>query len=131
MKQLRRRGGSAAIEFALVMPVLLAVISGTFDFGWYFVRSQLALQATYEGCRKGAMTDVVDDPAAAAVARVQSSLESLQIDPLTAEITATLSGTAPDQVITVTTSIPFDPAVGLVPLPGSVDAQMTMRLEDN
>lgn len=59
----RRRRASTLIEFALIVPVLLAVVMGIIEFGW-LVRSQLMIaNAAREGARYAAVgkqtTDIV------------------------------------------------------------------------
>ncbi|MCG3152544.1 MAG: hypothetical protein GEEBNDBF_01845 [bacterium] len=54
-----RRGwqfrGNNLIEFAMVLPVLLTMFMGVFDFGWV-LHQQIALDnATREGARRGAV----------------------------------------------------------------------------
>jgi Flp pilus assembly protein TadG len=55
----RRRAASAAgaelIEFALVLPILLLVILGIFDFSFAFQRYQVLTNAAREGARIGVL----------------------------------------------------------------------------
>jgi Flp pilus assembly pilin Flp len=48
--------GAAAVEFALVLPLLLMVVLGTIDWGWYFFVSQVVTNAAREGARVGSLT---------------------------------------------------------------------------
>jgi Flp pilus assembly protein TadG len=48
--------GAAAVEFALVLPVLLFIVLGTIDWGWYFYVSQVVTNAAREGARAGSLT---------------------------------------------------------------------------
>lgn len=51
----RRSRGSNLVEFAMVLPVLLTMFMGVFDFGWV-LHQQIALDnATREGARRGAI----------------------------------------------------------------------------
>jgi Flp pilus assembly protein TadG len=51
----RRRGdrGAAAVEFALVTPVLLVMLFGIIDYGIWFADSISARQAVRDGARRG------------------------------------------------------------------------------
>jgi Flp pilus assembly protein TadG len=55
-----RRGerGAAAVEFALVLPVLLMIVLGAIDWGWYFYVRQVVTNAAREGARAGAVNAV-------------------------------------------------------------------------
>jgi Flp pilus assembly protein TadG len=49
--QSRRRRGQSLLEFALVVPVLLVILLGIIEFGWY-IKNQLTISnATREGAR--------------------------------------------------------------------------------
>jgi Flp pilus assembly protein TadG len=47
--------GAAAIEFALVLPLLLTLVMGAIDWGWYFFIDQLVTNAAREGARAGSL----------------------------------------------------------------------------
>jgi Flp pilus assembly protein TadG len=67
MRSFRRRGedqGSAAVEFALVLPVLMLILFGIIDFGRMLNARITLSQAANEGARAVA---VVGDDAAAGV----------------------------------------------------------------
>lgn len=49
-----RRRGSTLLEFALIVPILIAILLGIMEFGWY-VKNQLTIaNATREGARVAA-----------------------------------------------------------------------------
>jgi Flp pilus assembly protein TadG len=50
-----RQRGVAAVEFALVLPLLLVVVLGAIDWGWYFFIDQLVTNAAREGARAGTL----------------------------------------------------------------------------
>lgn len=57
----RKRRASTLIEFALIVPVLLAVVMGIIEFGW-LVRSQLMIaNAAREGARYAAVGKQTND----------------------------------------------------------------------
>ena len=64
--------GAAAVEFALVLPLLLMLVLGGIDWGWYFFVREVAINAAREGARVGSVNAVdaadarVDAHAAAA-----------------------------------------------------------------
>lgn len=44
--------GAAAVEFALILPILVALLMGILQFGWYFYASNSASSAAREGARR-------------------------------------------------------------------------------
>jgi Flp pilus assembly protein TadG len=40
---IKKRRGSQAVEFALILPILLSISSGIIDYGWYFSQRQQLL----------------------------------------------------------------------------------------
>lgn len=59
----RNERGAAAVEFALVLPLLMLLVMGTLDWGYYFFVEQVVTNAAREGARAGTLHDT--DPAAA------------------------------------------------------------------
>lgn len=73
MRDLRSERGAAAVEFALVLPLLIILVLGMVEFGRAFqVQSTLAAAA-----REGVRIVALHDDSAAATAAVQSASTSL------------------------------------------------------
>lgn len=125
------RKGGAAIEFALVLPVLLFLVFGIVEYGWIFFQQANVLSAAREGVRLGVTVaqTASPDPASTASTRAVAVLNQYGMDGATATITATNSGTSPQETLTVDVVVPYDPLIGFVPTPGNLHAQMTMLLE--
>ncbi len=55
LRQLLRRGrgqeGAAAVEFAILLPILLLLLAGFFDFGWLFYWQHTVTNASRAGAR--------------------------------------------------------------------------------
>jgi Flp pilus assembly protein TadG len=49
--------GAAAVEFALVLPILLTLTMGAIDWGYYFFVDQMVTNAAREGARAGSVVD--------------------------------------------------------------------------
>jgi|CZKT01.1.fsa_nt_gi Flp pilus assembly protein TadG len=94
-----RERGAAAVEFALLLPVLLLLLFGIIDFG-RALNAQITLtQAAREGARLAALgePDVVSRTQAAATG----------ISPVTVTVTACPAGAGPGTDAVVTTSYAF------------------------
>jgi Flp pilus assembly protein TadG len=94
-----RERGAAAVEFALLLPVLLLLVFGIIDFG-RALNAQITLtQAAREGARLAALgqPDVVN--------RTQAAASGLS--PVTVTVTACPDGAGPGADASVTTSYPF------------------------
>ncbi|MEQ1501046.1 MAG: TadE/TadG family type IV pilus assembly protein [Myxococcota bacterium] len=123
----RARRGSNAIEFAMLAPVFLAILSGIVDLGVYFARLDQLSAIARDAARLGAVTDANDGPSK--VAQVDAE-EALKERGFSAKVSATLGGAAPDKWVKV--ELWMEPTVtfGLLPMPSTVHAEATMRLED-
>jgi Flp pilus assembly protein TadG len=49
--------GAAAVEFAIVLPLLVSIVLGTIDWGYYFFVQQVVTNAAREGARVGTLYD--------------------------------------------------------------------------
>jgi Flp pilus assembly protein TadG len=53
-----REGGAAAVEFALIVPLLFLILFGTLQYGFYFFSLQAGNQAAREAARRAAVGDM-------------------------------------------------------------------------
>lgn len=123
----RNRRGAAAVEFGLVLPVLLMILLGIIDYGWVFFNQLQMTNAVREGARAGV---VVDDPVTAlntADAVTKNYLTAGGIDLTNVTISANFVGGSDVQV--TATQNPFQPLVGFVPTPAQLNATAAMRWE--
>lgn len=125
-----RRSGSTAVEFGLTFPILVLIFAAIAEWGWFFSQQLSVIYAVRDGTRVGAVTDQDSGPEAAATARVRNALTEMGLDGDAADVAATISGSSPDSVITVTANLAYDPLISLVPIPASLESTLTMRLED-
>lgn len=100
--------GAAAVEFALLLPVLLLLVFGIIDFG-RAINAQITLtQAAREGARLAALgqPDVVSRTQAAATG----------ISPVTVTVTACPAGAGPgaDAVVSTSYSFTFATPIGAI-----------------
>ncbi|MBZ9986640.1 pilus assembly protein [Mesorhizobium sp. BH1-1-5] len=93
----RDRGGIAAVELALVMPVLCAALLGVLD-GWSYVTSSLAMRAGVKTAANLVMAGGTDDNATQAAA-----LASWEQKPADAAVTVSRTYQCGTTVVTSTT----------------------------
>ncbi|HQF02856.1 MAG TPA: TadE/TadG family type IV pilus assembly protein [Phycicoccus sp.] len=121
-----RERGAAAVEFALILPILLVLIGGIVDFGRAFFAQVVITNAAREGARAA----VVGADASARAAAAASGLPSAPA------VTAGSCPSTGSAQVTVTVVTPFDwillgPALSLIPgpelLPDQLTASATMQ----
>lgn len=123
----RRRGG-VAIEFAVVLPVLLVIIAGVLEWGQIVVREVAVTQIARDAALAGARTELTEDPAAVAIARATAALTEAGFTGGGAEVaTVDIDG---DAGLAVTVHAPYRRTIPLVPAPTTLTCTVTARLED-
>jgi Flp pilus assembly protein TadG len=107
LRQLLRRGrgqeGSAAVEFAIILPILLLLLLGALDMGHMYYMDHLITNASREGARYAAKYTGAAQPTSAQVSSyVKSTLNynAFNLDTLT--VTAAYAGVVPNKIATVT-----------------------------
>ncbi len=61
--------GAAAVEFALVLPLLLTILFGTIEWGYYFFNREIVINSAREGARVGTLQSMQSSDAKAAAER--------------------------------------------------------------
>lgn len=79
------RRGQAAVEFALVLPILLVLLIGIVEFGRAWNEHQVITSAAREAARKASISDE-DVTWAEVLASAQNTLAGASIDPARATI---------------------------------------------
>jgi Flp pilus assembly protein TadG len=112
----RRERGSVAVEFALLLPVLLLLVFGIIDFG-RAINDQITItQAAREGVRLAALgyssaaVDTRTESAAAPTLTLTSA--NITVTPATSPACASGAGAGVDAVVKVTYSFQFITPVG-------------------
>jgi Flp pilus assembly protein TadG len=110
LRQLLRRGhgqeGSAAVEFAIVLPVLLLLLLGALDMGHMYYIDHLITNASREGARYAAKytgtTAVPTSDQISNYVKLPAGLDynAFNLDNLT--VTASYAGSFPNNIATVT-----------------------------
>ncbi len=132
MSTFTRSGRSAgvAVEFGLTLPVLLVLLAGVVDYGWYFFIDGAVLNATRDAVRMGVVAEAGEDPSALAEQVVQDVLDDAGL-PCSGgcSVSASIQTTAGYRLLEVEVDRPFDPVVGLIPVPSSNAVAYRMLLE--
>ena len=88
----KRENGQSAVEFALVLPILLLIVCGILDFGWLFYNQLSVENACREGARVGcvnALDQIVTDKVEAILPK---NLKSVVVDSKLTNPTSPLEG---------------------------------------
>jgi Flp pilus assembly protein TadG len=125
--------GTAAVEFALILPFLMLLLAGIIEYGWGFYVDLTLTNAAREGARAGvtqttkplvmtrAATEATNYLAAANLSSIaEASVNQQELDDNN------------NVEVSVTTNANFKPLVGYLPqkaLPDSLSAVSTMRWE--
>ncbi len=135
-----RERGAAAVEFALVVPLLLVLVFGIISYGYMLSFRQAISQGAAEGARSGAVWASAYDAGqdaqrrAAATTSVDEALKSYGVGcsaGATCTVTIAPCGTA--KCVKVVVSYPYGakpltPKIPLVPLPSTLSYTSTARV---
>ncbi|MEZ4236659.1 MAG: pilus assembly protein [Myxococcota bacterium] len=119
--------GSNVVEFALILPVLLMLITGIIDFGWATAVRTIAVSAARTGARAGALTAQADGPDGIAVTAAADKWRSVGL-PLTPTIVAFRTGTP--ELMVVRVRIDLATLIGFVLGPQTLEITSVQRMED-
>ena len=129
----RSRRGATVVEFALTLPVFLALVFALIDFSLYFAGQAMLDSLTGSTCESGAeldplFADVKEDTTLAIEGGI-STLPFLSCASGTCEISVQLDGVAPAQVLYCSTVVPFQGITGFTPLPERLTSSSVQRME--
>jgi Flp pilus assembly protein TadG len=124
-----RDRGAAAVEFALVFPLLLLIVFGIIDFG-RALNTQITLT---QAAREGARLDAEGDAQATVIAGTEQAATGL--NPVIVQVTACPPGVAPSNNATVSVSYqfsfitPIGAIADLIGNPGGLGNPLTMTAQ--
>lgn len=99
---LRDRRGNAAVEMALVVPLLIVLMLGSVDLGNYFLSEHVVDKAVRDAARYAARLPVADYPSCTSVdSTAQTQIQKLARTGDPSGTTARLSGWTSDTMTTV------------------------------
>jgi len=127
----RNTEGAAAVEFALLLPLLILILMAIVEYGYVFYVDVTVVNAAREGARAAVTVELPED--AKARAKYVAGLYLTNNLPVKArpgsKVEANFSG---DNIEVVTRVDPFEPLIGLLPsnaLPDYLTGSSTMRWE--
>ena len=133
-KKLRSESGASAVEFALLLPVLMMILFGIIEFGLALHRQAILTNASREGARLGIVVSSPPIALAAVNAKIDSYLTSAGINP--GDVTRTpppvlTGGTGSSVIVTLTLPYTFTVLPGLTSIAPSINlvARTEMRHE--
>ena len=133
----RTRRGSAATEFAILLPLIVTMFSGMVDLSWQLSRYQHLVRVTRDAARVAAATyenpqytepGSLSIPAAEDYATEALTLVNMPCSDGGCSIDVQRLETTPPQM-QVSISYSVDPLVGLFPLDNEIEAQFSMAYE--
>jgi Flp pilus assembly protein TadG len=137
-KTTKEENGQTMVEFALVLPILLALVFGIVQFAIAFNNYLTLTDAVRAGSREGAVSRALPNPTQVAIDRVRSaastSLDASVGGPLNVTVTFTKvgGGTGIEQGgdVTVRATYPYDIDIFGIPVHhGTLTSETTERVE--
>jgi Flp pilus assembly protein TadG len=131
-----QRRGTAAIEFAILAPLLITLVLGLIEFGRVMMVEQVLTNAAREGCRTGVLPGNAASDVRNTVTTYLSNSSITLSDPTNQISVNPDPGTASSgTAITVTINIPFN-SVSWLPVPvfmldKTLSSSVVMRKESN
>jgi hypothetical protein len=118
-----QRRGAASLEYALVLPVLFALLFGLVDWSWYLFEWMTVTRAAGQGLRIATGIPADLDPTGRAEAEARRWLETgLMGGAAEADVAATLTAAPDGTVLELTIQARFTAPIGLVWTPDRLRA---------
>ena len=120
------RAGAYALEFALALPVLLALVTGAMDWAWYIYQTSTVTEAAWQGARMGVGHSTADLATEAANTAVADALAAMHLsDKQEPTVTTEIVQEGTHQVLQVSVTIPYSGTFGLLPVPATLEGRAT------
>lgn len=107
MKRFNERG-AAAVEFALLLPVLMLILFGIIEFGMIMYSREVITNASREGARSGIVQATVKPTVGEIQTMVTNYLTGTGIDPNAVTINVIGAGLTAPNILTVTVNYPYN-----------------------
>jgi Flp pilus assembly protein TadG len=125
------RRGTAAVEFALVLPLFVVILFGVIEYGWVFYQTFSVASAVRDGLRTGATVPMTASPdsLATALQSTKDRLAGVGITPSAVTLNAQYKDVWPSKTLWLSATMPYKPLLGFVPVPTDISYEMRMILE--
>ena len=125
MSKRKREDGAAAVEFALVVPIFVAIVFGIIQYGFYFWTAETANSAAREAARRVVVGDCWDSTKMTNFVRSHAPQTSSTTKSVTDPSTLAVGS-----AITITVTANSD-VLNFFPLPDTVTREYVARMEVN
>ena len=132
---MKMRRGASALEFALTLPVVMIVLAGILEYGWYLFQLANVVHALRDGTRIGVTVPLTDTipPTDRAEQHARSVMNGLGVPCDEGEgctITAIITPSEEFDVLNLTIEVDYTPIVGLLPSPSQLQGSFTMMMQE-
>jgi Flp pilus assembly protein TadG len=127
--------GATAVEFAILLPVLLLILFGIIEFGMIMYGREIVTNATREGARAGIVQGPPKRTEGEITAIANTYLTATGVNPTDVSFVVTGEGLANPNTLTVNATytysflFPYIPIVVGIPNPLTITTQTVMRHE--
>ncbi len=132
---MRIRRGASALEFALTLPIVMVVLTGILEYGWYLFQLSNVVHALRDGTRIGVTVPLDDDggPVPRAETHARAVLDGLGV-PCTEGggciVRANIAVVGDVEAMTMSIEVDYSPIVGLLPSPALLRGEFTMMMQE-
>jgi hypothetical protein len=145
-----KRRGAAALEFGLWMPVICILLGGVADFSWMISRYHNVVRAARDGCRSAiAIKENINQTTGArspsdgvscglihqcAKSHAEAILDGVGMpcgSGCVVQGEMVTLGAPGGSAVRVNITYPFEPLIGLMPVPVNMQASFTMRVQQD
>lgn len=132
---MRNRRGSNALEFALTLPIIVAVLAGILEYGWYLFQLSNVVHALRDGTRIGVTVPSTDETGAEtrAETHARAVMDGLGVpcsDGMSCVVKATIEPAGDAQTLRMNIEVDYSPLVGLLPTPSQLRGSFTMMMQE-
>lgn len=125
-----RANGVAAVEFAILLPVLILIVVGTLEWGRYFTIRESVIHAAREGARGGTLLEATSEDACAAASDflVSIGISASCGDGIAVDMTHSIpGGSAAIPAVQVTIDVGFETVTSLpLAVPDNIHVEAVM-----